>query len=277
LHYNWLTAPRVIANANKRPILSAMEMREFAMPSVAVVTGSRSGIGLATVDHLRGQGWTVIGLDTANARETGPDAMELYCDVGSAASVDHAIASVAARYGRINALICSAGVLRIGSFETMDVEAFDLLFAVNTRGPFLCARAAIPLLRPAAAAGETARIVFVGSISGLRPKVGSGAYAASKAALHTLAGVLAAELGPARILVNAVAPGTVDTPMMAGIGTGAPQGGFRPSGASPLGRIAVPGDVVPVIDFLLSDAAAYVTGVVLPVDGGTRAAFVPPG
>ena len=89
--------------------------------------------------------------------------------------------------------------------------------------------------------------------------------------------VLAAELGPVPVLVNALAPGTVDTPMIRAVGDPAVSGRYRPSGKSPLGRIATVEDVVDVIGFLLSDAARYVTGTTIPVDGGTQAAFVPPG
>jgi NAD(P)-dependent dehydrogenase (short-subunit alcohol dehydrogenase family) len=249
-------------------------------PPVAVVTGSSSGIGLATTAHLLQRGWRVVGLDLNPPSGEGsesppPNLVRIRCDVGSPESVEAAFREIAGLHPRVDALICSAGILRIGALDAMAVADFDLLFAVNTRGPWLCARAALPLLRAARAAGGTARIVFAGSISGLRPKVGSGAYAASKAALHTLTGVLAVELAPSGILVNAVAPGTVDTPMMEAVGAdgGRAGGGFRPSGASPLGRVAQPADVVGVIDFLLGPASGYVTGVVLPVDGGTRAAY----
>jgi NAD(P)-dependent dehydrogenase (short-subunit alcohol dehydrogenase family) len=114
---------------------------------------------------------------------------------------------------------------------------------------------------------------MVGSCSGLRPKIGSGFYAASKAALHVLTGVLAVELAPSGILVNAVAPGTVATPMLEGART--PREGmlYTSSGESPLGRIAQSDDIADVILFLLGDHAKYVNGSIIPVDGGNRAAF----
>src|SRR5690606_6934175 len=119
------------------------------------------------------------------------------------------------------------------------------------------------------------RIILLGSVSGIRPKVGSGFYAATKAALHALTGVLAVELAQDNILVNAVAPGTVNTSMIRAAQSAATGSGYKPSGTSPLGRIAEPEDVTAVILFFLSDTSRYVTGTVLPVDGGTRAAFKP--
>jgi len=156
------------------------------------------------------------------------------------------------------------------------VEEFDRVFAINTRGTWLCARAAFPLLKAAAVPGSPARVVFLSSIAALRPKISSGAYAASKAAVSQLTRVIGVEWAEHGILVNALAPGTVDTPMIHAVSDPAKAGRYRPSGASPVGRIATPDDVVDVIGFLLSDSARYVTGTTIPVDGGTQAAFVPP-
>ncbi|MBT7509706.1 MAG: SDR family oxidoreductase, partial [Rhodospirillaceae bacterium] len=120
------------------------------------------------------------------------------------------------------------------------------------------------------------RVVMLGSIAAIRPKIGGGAYAASKAALSRLVRVMAVELAQDNILVNAVAPGTVDTPMIASA-LAKPGKTYKPSGRSPLGRVAEPADVVAVIRFLLQPASNYVTGTWIPVDGGTSAAFVASG
>ncbi len=247
-----------------------------------VVTGAASGIGAATAGRLQNEGWTVIGLDVAydQGEQTNPgDAAcgvcPVHCDVASAQSIENAFAIVAEKFGHLDAVVCSAGKLAAAPLVDMTVEAFDQIYHVNTRGAWLSARNAVPLMRKSPNRELLPRIVFLGSVSGLRPKIASGAYAAQKAALHTLTGVLAAELAPEGILVNAVAPGTVDTPMIRAMADQAASGKYRPSGKSPLGRIAEPHDVAAVIAFLLGEQSSYVTGSVIPVDGGTRAAFVP--
>ena len=255
------------------------------MVQTAVITGAASGIGLAAARRLLDQGWRVFGLDVTQAALDGAaDTLSphegrftaIACDVTDALRVAAVFEQIAAAAPALDALICCAGILRTGPLATMEVATFDQVFAVNTRGSWLCARAALPLLRRAAAPDKPARIVFLSSVAALRPKVDSGAYAASKAAVSQLTRVLGAELGPSGVLVNALAPGTVDTPMIQAVSDPATAGRYRPSGKSPLGRIAQAEDVVDVIGFLLSDAARYITGVTIPVDGGTSAAFIPP-
>jgi len=171
-------------------------------------------------------------------------------------------------------LIACAGILRTGPVAEQTVEDFDLVFDVNVRGLWLCAKYALPALKRAAAAGETARMVLLSSIASIRPKVNGGIYAASKAAVSQLTKVLAVENAEAGVLINAVAPATVDTPMVRAVAR-SNGGNYRPSGQSPLGRVAQPEDVVRLIRFLLSEESAYMTGTIIPVDGGTSAAFVP--
>ncbi|MDP6709055.1 MAG: SDR family oxidoreductase [Alphaproteobacteria bacterium] len=252
------------------------------MGNTAVITGAASGIGLETARDLLERKWTVFGLDAAETElQQAEDTLAsnrfvaLPCDVRSADAVRATMARVGEEAGAINALICSAGVIRLGALSEMSVEDFDLIFSVNTRGLWLCAREAMPWLKEAARDG-LARIVFLSSVSALRPKIESGAYAASKAAVSQLTRVLAAECAKDGILVNALAPGTVDTPMIRNQSDPERQGGWRPSGPSPLGRVAEPLDVVRVVRFLLSEEAGYVTGTTIPVDGGTQAAYVPP-
>ena len=175
----------------------------------------------------------------------------------------------------VNTLVACAGVLRLGSLEKMSLEEFDLVFDVNVRGLWLSVKGAIPMLKKATNAGETARIILLSSVSALRPKIDSGAYSASKAAVSQLARVLAVECAKYKITVNAIAPGTVDTPMVRNQTPTENQSNWRPSGPSPLGRIAQPKDVVDAIEFLISDKASYITGTTIPVDGGTQAAFIP--
>ena len=255
------------------------------MTKVAAITGGASGIGRGTAKRLLDEGWTVIALDRDEAglgalrKDLAAYEGRLHvqtCDVTSAESVTSAFQDIGRRFGRLNGLICSAGVLRIGTLDSMSIEDFDQLFAVNVRGLWLCAREAMPLLKVAGAEGELARVVFLASISGIRHKIDSGAYAATKSAVIALTKVMAVECAPHKVLVNAVAPATVDTPMVRPHLKPGGNTRYRTSGTSPLGRIAQPADVAAVISFLMSKDAGYVNGTVVPVDGGTVAAFVPP-
>lgn len=256
------------------------------MGKTAAITGAASGIGQAASRRLLEQGWTVFGLDNEPSRLDAVAAgfssfqdrfKPLTCDVTDATRVVAAFAEIGFVVPALDALVCCAGVLRTGPMESMTIEDFDLVLNVNTRGTFLCAREALPLLRKAARPDQPARAVLLSSIAALRPKISSGAYAASKAAVSQLCRVMAAEWAPYGVLVNALAPGTVDTPMVRAVSDPSTSKGYRPSGDSPLGRIAQADDVVDVLGFLLSDAARYVTGTTIPVDGGTQAAFIPPG
>jgi NAD(P)-dependent dehydrogenase (short-subunit alcohol dehydrogenase family) len=241
---------------------------------VAVVTGAASGIGLDCANDLVARGWRVFGLDREfRGGEGEGDALE--CDVADSASVTAAFSKIAGMTKSIDALVCSAGIFRTGPLLEMAEKDFDDLFAVNTRGAWLCAKAALPLLKAAAKPEAPARIVFVASAAALRPKTGGGAYAASKAALVQITKVLAVEMAKQSILVNAIAPATVDTPMTQALAANAAANGYKLSGTSPLGRVATPGDVSSVIRFLLGDDSAYLAGAVIPIDGGTTAAFDP--
>ena len=118
--------------------------------------------------------------------------------------------------------------------------------------------------------------MLLSSIAALRPKIMSGAYSASKAAVSQLTRIMAVEWAASHVLVNAIAPGTVDTPMVQAVMRPGANSGYTTSGTSPLGRVAEADDIADVIGFLLSPASKYVTGTIIPVDGGTQAAFVPP-
>ena len=253
------------------------------MTKSAAVTGAASGIGQAACRRLLEAGWIVFGLDNARGRlDAVAEGFGAYrdrfrpvlCDVADAARVTAAFQEIGPT---LNALVTCAGVLRTALMEDMTIEDFDLVLTVNTRGTFLCAQKALPLLRAGATADNPSRVVMLSSLAALRPKIVSGAYAASKAAVSQLCRVMAAEWAPSGVLVNALAPGTVDTPMVAAMADPAASKGYRPSGVSPVGRIAQPDDVVDLMMFLLGDGARYVTGTTIPVDGGTQAAFVPPG
>jgi NAD(P)-dependent dehydrogenase (short-subunit alcohol dehydrogenase family) len=247
----------------------------------AVVTGGASGIGRRTVERLLSEGWTVWAFDLSE-EGLAQQAMTLNrggryhtqrCDVSDVESITAAFDAVRRETDTLDALVCSAGVTLTGSLEEIPAKHVNLMIDVNLKGPWLTVRGALPLLREKASATDPSRVVIIGSIGGIRPKVGNGFYSATKAAVHVLVGIFAVELAPT-VLVNAVAPGTVDTPMVTAAASAAGTSGYKPSGDSPLGRIGQPDDIADVTLFYLSDAAKFVTGTVLPVDGGTRAAFV---
>jgi 3-oxoacyl-[acyl-carrier protein] reductase len=247
------------------------------MSKSAVVVGGASGIGWQTTRQLLEAGWTVSIFDRNSppaGKEPPGDATERLrfqrCDVRDQASIEAAIQTIP---GGLDALVYTAGVTRSGELEHTSPEDARLMFDVNVFGAWLTVRTALPLLRSDARTDDPARIVLVGSIGGIRLKAANGFYGATKAALHALAQVFAVELAPSGVTVNAVAPGSTNTPMQA-VAKESNVPGFKVSGPSPLGRIAEPEDVANAIMFLLGDEARYINGVVLPVDGGTRAAFV---
>lgn len=246
----------------------------------AVVTGSAGGIGSECVRMLLAQGWHVFGLDV-RAGEPLPSAAEgtenlttLHCDVADAASVEKAFAAIADRTKALNALVCCTGILRVGPLDKMPTDAFDAIFAVNVRGPWLCAKAAVPLLEAASRLEYPSRMIFLSSVAAFRPKLNGGAYSATKAALETITRAFAGELAPKGILVNAVAPGPVDTPFVqqASADTLA-SGSYKPGGKSPipLGRMASARDVVNLMKFLLSNDSNNLVGSIVASDGGVSA------
>jgi NAD(P)-dependent dehydrogenase (short-subunit alcohol dehydrogenase family) len=247
----------------------------------AVVTGGASGIGRRTVERLLQEGWRVWVFDLAREPpHVGVPSIEKSamhyesCDLRNPDDIARSFERVAATAGAIDALVCSAGVTKVGELEHTSLDDANLLLDVNLKGPWLTIRAAVPLLRKNARPDDPSRVVVIGSIAGMRPKIASGMYGASKAAAHVLAQIYAVELGPAGITVNVVAPGSTNTGMNATAIAEGVDVGFKPSGLSPLGRIAEPDDVASAVLFLLGQQAKYINGAILPVDGGTRAAYI---
>ncbi len=235
---------------------------------VAVVTGGASGIGEATARRFAAGGWTVeiadldVARGTAVAAEIGAGFTAL--DVADDAAVGVFASAVLGRHGQVYALVNSAGILQNAVRATeMDMAEYDRIHEINTRAVLMMNRAFGAQM---AAAGQGV-LVNLGSLTSFRPS-GQPAYAMGKAAIRMMTEVLAAELGPRGVRVNAVAPGYVLTPtMQARIDSGQRDPRLIVE-RSALGRLVQPADVAEAIFFLCSDAAAAITGVTLPVDCG---------
>jgi NAD(P)-dependent dehydrogenase (short-subunit alcohol dehydrogenase family) len=244
-------------------------MREVK-PKTALVTGAARGIGLATAKRFLAEGWQValLDIDGENLARTyatlaQPEVtLALTCDVADPVGVPRAVAALAERFGRLDALVNNAGIAIFKPILDVTYEDWSRVLAVNLTGPFLCTQAAAPLLRDSGGGA----IVNITSISGLRASTLRTAYGTSKAGLAHLTKQQAIELASLGIRVNAVAPGPVDTAMAKAVHTPAIRQDYHDH--MPLNRYGLEEELAEVIYFLCSERASYITGQVLAVDGG---------
>jgi 3-oxoacyl-[acyl-carrier protein] reductase len=236
-----------------------------------LVTGAGRGIGAAIARELAREGSDVALVDlgafdqaeqlAAELRALGRKAVAVSADVTDFAAAERAVAAAVRELGRLDGLVCNAGIARDRVSWKMTEEAWDQVIDVNLKGCFSFCRATAPVFR----AQRHGRIVTVASINGLRGKFGQANYAASKAGVVGLTKTLARELGPSGVNVNCVAPGIVRTEMTVGLPSDVIE---KAVAESALGRMGEPEDVASVVAFLLSGRARYVTGEVIKVDGG---------
>jgi len=247
-----------------------------ALQKVALVTGAARGIGLATAKRFLAEGWRVALLDIQGElqrREVAaldrPDqTLALDCDVSDAAAVAAAVGILEKRFGRLDALVNNAGVAVFAPLmETSDTD-WNRVLAVNLTGPFLCTKAAVPLMREHGGGA----IVNITSISAVRASTLRSAYGTSKAGLAHLTKQLAVELASLGIRVNGIAPGPVDTAMAKAVHTPEIRADYHD--AIPLNRYGLEEELAEAIFFLCSERASYITGQVLAVDGGFDAAGI---
>ena len=245
-------------------------MTATALVRVALVTGAARGIGLAIAQWFYARGWCVALVDIdrqtlgrAAAEWADSDrVLALPCDVSLPEEVAGAVERTVARFGRIDALINNAGVAVFKPILQTTHDEWRHVMATNLDGPFICTQAIAPLMLRQGGGS----IVHIASISGLRASTLRVAYGTSKAAVIHLMRQQAAELGAQGIRVNAVAPGPVETAMAAQVHTPAIRAGYR--AAIPLGRYGTAQEIADAVGFLCSDAASYINGQVLAVDGG---------
>ena len=236
---------------------------------VCVITGAASGIGAETARLFEEEGATVVGADRI-AESAGE--LQLQVDVSDEDQVRQRYRSVRSEFGRIDVLFNNAGVGTMvvgGTVETIDLERWDFAQDVNVRAMYLVSRAAIPAMR--AAGGGS--IINTASVSAFRGSMSrpTHAYAASKGAVLALTRSMAASFGRDRIRVNAICPGTIRTRLTADIIEKAEREASAGRGI-PLGRVGEPEDIARCALFLASDAAAWISGADIVVDGGAMAA-----
>lgn len=224
-----------------------------------LVTGGNRGIGLAIARALAGDGDRVAV--TYRTGEPPEGLFGVVCDVTDTASVDAALTAVEAEQGPVEVLVANAGITRDQLLLRMRDDEFTGVLDTNLTGAFRCARrAAKGMLRM-----RRGRMIFISSVVGLYGGPGQANYAASKAGLVGLARSVTRELAGRGITANVVAPGFIETDMTAVLPDETRDGHAK---AIPAGRMGQPEEVANAVRFLASDAAAYISGAVLPVDGG---------
>lgn len=237
---------------------------------VVIVSGGGRGIGRGLVERFAAENATVVALDLAFDDAVDELARTIHCDVTDAASVRAAIDAVESEFDRIDVLVNNAGINVEGEVATLDPERWRACFDVNVFGVFALSQAVIPAMKRAG----RGRIVNAASFAAIIPSVGAAAYGASKAAVVQFTRVLASELGPWNITVNAYAPGMIPTAMN-GFADLPEARANRLLDTLSLRRWERPEDVADLVCFLASDYAGYLTGALIDVSGGKFATQIP--
>jgi len=237
---------------------------------IAIITGASSGIGLAVAEAIAGYGAHTVFISRSGAdaiaselNAAGKSALSLHCDVADESQVKQAIATVFAKYGRIDILINNAAINQIAKIEDISLEDWNRVRATNLTSQFLCCKHVVPIMKQQ----RSGNIINVSSIAGhFRSKISGIHYVASKAGVIGFTRQLAYELASFQINVNAICPSQTYTPMLAA--TLPPEAEQKLIDSIPLGRIASMEEQVNVILFLASPLSSYMTGAIIDVNGG---------
>ena len=225
----------------------------------ALVTGGNRGIGLAIAQELKSQGFNVIVGHRSGSAPTGFESVLI--DVSSTESVEKAIAEIDSKYGGVDVLVANAGITKDGLVMRMSDEDFETVVNTNLTGAFRVARATSKGMMKK----RSGKLIFIGSVVGLLGSAGQVNYAATKSALVGMARSFARELGSRGVTSNVVAPGFVETDMTAVL-SAEKQEEIRKN--IPLQRFCSPQEIAKAVAFLASESASYISGAVIPVDGG---------
>lgn len=230
-----------------------------------IITGGARGIGAQLVGHFTAAGWRVLfcwqqSREAAERLAAQTGTIPVQCDVRREDQVRRMLTEARRQLGHIDALICNAGTAWSGLTEEMPLTEYERLADTNLRGAFLCVRETLPDLRE-----SRGGILLISSMWGVVGASCETVYSATKAALQCMARSLAKEVGPSGVRVNCIAPGAVDTDMMACYSETDKQALAE---ETPLGRLCTPQDIAFAADFLLGEGAAFITGQTLVVDGG---------
>lgn len=228
---------------------------------VAFVTGGNRGIGLACARALAADGVTVVVGSRSKPDSLDADLRWVECDITSSESIDVAFSTIEAEVGPVDILVANAGITRDGLVLRMSEDAFQTVLDTNLTGSFRLAKRAVKSMMKA----RWGRIILLSSVAGSLGQAGQANYSASKAGLVGLGRSLAREFASRGITVNLVAPGPIETDMLAAAGDKAVQAMID---AVPVGRIGRPEEVAAAVAFLASESAGYITGATIAVDGG---------
>jgi NAD(P)-dependent dehydrogenase (short-subunit alcohol dehydrogenase family) len=238
---------------------------------IALVTGANSGIGLATAKRFVDEGAYVFITGrrdpelAAAVKEIGRNVTSVQGDVSNLADLDRLFAQITREKGRLDVVFANAGVATFAPFGTITEDFYDAIFAINVKGLLFTVQKALPLMP------DGASIILNASVVASKGLSSNSVYSATKAAVRSFARTWTTDLKERRIRVNAVSPGSIDTPGLSGLLASSETGQQRLkmiANSVPLGRLGTPDEIAKAVVFLASDDSSYVTGTELFVDGG---------